>query len=314
MTRALILGVNGQDGSYLAEELLARGHEVTGVGRQAASRWVDPCCFRYVTLDIANHSALDELLETLRPHVIYHLAAMHGPAGHAYEAVWRDALSVNLGALHVCLEHLRTRTPNSRLFYPSSLKAFGGRPPPLISEETPRVSDCLYGVTKNAGYDLIHYYRARHASWVTLGFFFNHDSPRRPENYFLPRLAARLAAQRKGIEAPTLATLDFWCDWGNSQEFMALVADLMQEQHPDDLIFATGQPMHAAALANRLARALGIGGTSAPPAGQPPFRADVSRMIAVLGRAPRQGAFEVATWILRERYGISIDTMAEATP
>ena len=283
------------------------------MGRQTASRWVDPSRFRYVTLDIADHSALDELLKTLRPHVIYHLAALHGPAGHAYEAVWRDALAVNLGALHVCLEHLRTRTPNARLFYPSSLKAFGSRPPPLISEETPRVSDCLYGVTKNAAYDLIHYYRAHHASWVSLGFFFNHDSPRRPKNYFLPRLAARLAAQRKGIDAPTLATLDFWCDWGSSREFMELVADLMQKQHPDDLIFATGQPIHAAALADRLARALGLSGTSASPAGEPPFRAEVGRMTAVLGRAPLQGAFEVAGRILRERYGISTDESAKAT-
>jgi GDPmannose 4,6-dehydratase len=313
VTSALILGVNGQDGSYLAEELLARGHEVTGVGRQAASRWVDPSRFRYVTLDIADHSALDSLLDSLRPQVIYHLAALHGPAGHAYEAVWRHALNVNLGTLHVCLEHLRARTPNARLFYPSSLKAFGSRPPLLITEETPRVSDCLYGITKNAAYDLIQYYRARHASWVSLGFFFNHDSPRRPENYFLPRLAARLAAQRMGTEGPTLAALDFWCDWGNSREFMELVADLMEEQRPDDLIFATGRPMHAAALADRLARGLGLSGGSAPPGGEPPFRADVGRLIAVLGRAPRQGAFEVATWILRERYGISIHAKAEAT-
>jgi GDPmannose 4,6-dehydratase len=310
---ALILGVNGQDGSYLAEELLARGQDVTGAGRQAASRWVAPSRFRYVTLDIADHLALDGLLDTLRPQVIYHLAAIHGPAGHAYEVLWHDTLAVNLASLHVCLEHLRTRTPGARLFYPSSLKAFGSHPPLSINEKTPRVSGCLYGITKNAAYDLIQYYRTHHNLWVSLGFFFNHDSPRRPENYFLSRLAARLAAQRSGKEGPILATLDFWCDWGNSKEFMELVADMMQVQHPNDLIFATGRPVHAAALAGRLDRAAGLSGGSAPPADEPPFRADVSRMVKVLGRAPRHGAFEVAAWILQERYGISIDARGGAS-
>jgi len=314
MTRALILGVNGQDGSYLAEELLARGREVTGVGRQAASRWVDPSCFRYVTLDIVNHSALDELLAALRPDVIYHLAVLHGPAGHAYEAVWRDALAVNLGALHVCLEHLRTRTPHARLFYPSSLKAFGSRPPQLITEETPRVSDCLYGVTKNAAYELICFYRRWHALWVSSGFFFNHDSPRRPGSFFLPRLAAWLAAKRQGSEAPTLATLDFWCDWGSSREFMGIVADQMQAEAPTDLVFATGRPVYAASLAGRLACAAKLQSSSPPAVGSPPFRADIRRMRALLGRAPDEGAFEVVAWILRERYGISLDSRSEIAP
>jgi GDPmannose 4,6-dehydratase len=308
---ALILGVNGQDGSYIAEELLTRGHKVTGVGRQTTSRWVDSHRFRYVTLDIADQRALDGLLDALRPQLIYHLAASHGPAGYVYEAVWRETVAVNLNALHVCLEHLRTRSPNARLFYPSSLKAFGSRPPVLISEETPRVSDCLYSVTKNAAYDLIKYYRGHHSLWVSVGFFFNHDSPRRSENYFLPRLAANLAAQRRGSAGPDLATLDFWCDWGSSREFVEIVADQMQQERPSDLIFATGRPIHAAVLAERLRRAAGLSFVSQSPHGEPPFRADLGRMIEALGRAPKEGAFEVAAWILRERYGISIDTEAE---
>jgi GDPmannose 4,6-dehydratase len=314
MKVALVLGVNGQDGSYLAEELLARGHEVTGVGRETTSRWVDPKRFRYLELNIGDHSALDGALDALRPQAIYHLAAVHGPAGHPYEAVWRDALAVNLAALHVCLEHLRTRSPDARLFYPSSLKAFGSHPPPQINEETPRVSDCLYGITKNAAYDLIRFYRTWHALWVSSGFFFNHDSPRRPENFFLPRLAAGLAAKRQGSEAPTPTTLDFWCDWGSSREFMGLVADLMQGEAPTDLVFATGRPVYAAALAGRLARAAGLQDSSPPAAGDPPFCADLRRIRAMLGRAPQEDAFEVAAWILRERYGITLSSGSEVVP
>jgi GDPmannose 4,6-dehydratase len=314
VVRSLILGVNGQDGSYLAEELLERGDEVTGVGRQSESRWVDPSRFRYISLDIADYSKLDMLLDALRPEAIYHLAASHGPAGHVYETVWRDALAVNLGTLHVCLEHLRARAPDARLFYPSSLKAFGDNPPPVITEEAARVSDCLYGVTKNAAYDLMQYYRARHNCWASVGFFFNHDSPRRPDNYFLPRLAANLAAQRRGsADGPSLSRLDFWCDWGDAREFMQIVADLMRGRQPHDLVFATGRPIHAATLADRLARAIGLNGGAVPAAEQPPFRADVKRMISVIGRPPQRDGFDVAAWILRERFGIEVNPRAKAT-
>jgi GDPmannose 4,6-dehydratase len=312
MVKSLILGVNGQDGSYLAEQLLCRGHDVTGVGRQALSRWVDPSRFRYVPLDIMNYAALDQLLDALRPEQIYHLAASHGPAGHTYETVWREALTVNLGTLHVCLEHLRSRPLETRLFYPSSLKAFGSHPPPVIAEQSPRVSDCLYSVTKNAACDLVQYYRTHHHCRASVGFFFNHDSPRRPDTYFLPRLAAKLAAKLQGTDGPALATLDFWCDWGDAREFMGLVAELMQRQQPDDLVFATCKPLFAATLADCLSRAMGLGGGSIAPASQPPFRADVSRMISVLGRSPRRDGLDVARWILRDSYGIEINPRADA--
>jgi len=175
MASALILGVNGQDGSYLAECLLTRGFAVLGVGRQAASRWVEAPGFRYAAIDLADAMALDELLVAEKPDEIYHLAAVHGPAGYPYEAIWQSALAVNLGALHVCLEHIRTRAKLSRLFYASSVKVFGENPPAVIDEETPRVSDCLYGITKNAAFDLVRYYRARYDVWGSVGIFSNHD-------------------------------------------------------------------------------------------------------------------------------------------
>lgn len=308
MKTALVLGVNGQDGSYLAEVLIARGFAVTGAGRQAASRWVDPGRFRYVMLDVGDAAALDALLAELRPDEIYNMAAVHGSAGYAYEAGWREALAINVGSVHTCLEHMRRRSPQTRLFYPSSLKAFGAHPPERIDETTPRISDCLYSITKNAATDLIHYYRAQHGAWACVGYYFNHDLPRRPESYFLPRLAARLAAQlgQRG-EAPDVATLDFWCDWGSSREFMELTADLLQADHPSDVIFATGQPMHAAILATELAKAAGLAPLpAAAPSGKPPFRADVGKLRDVVGKVPRDHAFEVAAWILRERHGISL--------
>ncbi|MGB7599404.1 MAG: GDP-mannose 4,6-dehydratase, partial [Candidatus Sulfotelmatobacter sp.] len=249
-----MLGVNGQDGSYLAEVLIARGYAVTGAARQASSRWVDPTRFRYTALDVSGVARLDQLLSEVRPDEIYHMAAIHGSAGRAYEADWREALALNVGSVHTCLEHMRRHCPETRLFYPSSVKAFGANPPPVIDEKTPRVSDCLYGITKNAAAELIHYYRARHGIFAAIGYYFNHDSPRRSDSYFLPRLAGRIAAQPGQREdAPEIATLDFWCDWGSSGEFMELTADLLQTDSACDAIFATGRPVYATALAADLA-------------------------------------------------------------
>jgi GDPmannose 4,6-dehydratase len=252
---------------------------------------------------------LDQLLATEKPDEIYHLAAVHGPAGYAYEAVWQAALAVNLGTLHTCLEHIRTRTGHARLFYASSLKAFCEHPPAVIDEETPRVSNCLYSITKNAAFDLVRYYREHHGVWGCVGFFSNHESPRRADSFFLPRLVTWLAGQVRGTAAPAPASLDFWGDWGSSREFMALAADLLRVADPTDLMFATGQPVYAAELAARLAHSLGLAAPQVTSTGASPRRIEIGRMSAVLGRVPEHGAIAVAYWILRERHGLVPDSV-----
>src|SRR5262245_40530288 len=108
MTISLVLGVNGQDGSYLAEILLSRGHQVVGVGRQPNSRYIQPCQnFRYVPTDIGDETALTRVLEQRRPEFIFHFAAIHGSAGFNYEARAGEAHRVNLASVLVCLEYLR---------------------------------------------------------------------------------------------------------------------------------------------------------------------------------------------------------------
>ncbi|MGA2880619.1 MAG: GDP-mannose 4,6-dehydratase [Bryobacteraceae bacterium] len=305
-TSALVLGVNGQDGSYIADVLIERGDRVTGVGRQAASRWVDPAHFHYVQLDAADAATLDGLLSRVMPDQIYHMAAVHGSAGHAYEEVWRQALALNVGSVHTCLEHMRLRSPSTRLFYPSSVKVFGNPPPAEIDEATPRVGSCLYSITKNAATELIHYYRAHHDCWACVGYYFNHDSPRRPDNYFLPRLTAQIAASLQRAVAPGVATLDFWCDWGSSREFMELTVDLLGLDVPHDVVMATGRPVYAADLARVLAESVGA---ELPPlphrtVNTPPVRARLEGLQSAIGRVPRNGALDVASWILADRQGL----------
>ena len=306
MSSALILGVNGQDGSYIAEVLLERCFKVLGVGRQAASRWVEGTGFSYIQLDAEDPDALNSVLSDTMPDRIFHMAAVHGSSGYAYEGIWRKALALNVGSVHTCLEHMRLRSPATRLFYPSSLKVFGNPPPAEIDETTPRVASCLYSITKNAATDLIDYYRTCHGSWACVGYYFNHDSPRRPDNYFLPRLTTQIVASLRGnLAVPCVKALDFWCDWGSSREFMELTADLMELDVPRDVVIATGQPVYAGDLARALAKLVGAPPPPVRPTQKaPPVRARLEGLYRAIGRLPRKGALDVACWILSDRHAL----------
>ena len=316
MTTDLILGSNGQDGSYLAEVLLGQGHDVIGVARQAQSRWVSHRRFRHVKLDLAAADGLTPLLQETTPSRIYALAAVHGSSGYDYEPNWRDALNVNVGSIHTCLEHIRSRDPDTRLFMASSLKAFGDVSAAVIDESTPRISSCLYGITKNAASELIDYYRSRHGVWASISYFFNHDSPRRPVDYFLPRLVAQLAAHLHGEpETAPVWTLDFWCDWGSSLEFMSAVASLLELDAPNDVVMASGVAIYGADLALTLSEIAGVEPgdwvRAKEPVSthqvrmEPPFRVRLDGLNSLVG-TPKSDGLDVALWILRERHGIDL--------
>jgi GDPmannose 4,6-dehydratase len=315
VTTAIILGSNGQDGAYLSEVILERGYSVVGVARQHKPRWVTHPAFRHVELDVGDHVALDTLLAEIMPTEIYALAAVHGSSGFAYEPVWNRALTVNVGAVHTCLEHLRRRALQDRLFVASSLKAFGNPSPAVIDEETPRLSTCLYSITKNAATDLVAYYRLRHGVSAVVGYLFNHDSPRRKQDFFLPTLVAQLAAHLKGQAPPeAVATLEFWCDWGSSREFMEAIADIMQNSDPQDVVIASGVPVYAMDLVEALATAASspterwLKVASRPPHAPPPvpYRARLHRLRGLIGRTLPSDGLDVALWILRERHSISL--------
>src|SRR5262249_10655383 len=185
-----VLGVNGQDGSFLAGALLGRGHEVVGVGRNPVSRYVSPSAkFRYVQLDLRQGEDLARLVQDVAPDFAFHAAAVHSPSGYQYEPVGRDMLAVNVSALHVLLEHARARAPGLRIVYAGSSKIF---PPPLkgvLDETTAASVSCLYSIGKIAARDLIFHYRKHHGIAATNLILFNHESVRRPPQYLWPTLA-----------------------------------------------------------------------------------------------------------------------------
>jgi GDPmannose 4,6-dehydratase len=289
-----VLGVNGQDGSYLAETLLQRGHEVVGIGRDAASRYVPPLeRFRYVPLDLRDVESLRRLVEETEPDYAFHAAAVHGASGFQYEELWRDMLAVNVATLHVLLEYARTSRRSLRVVYAGSSKIFPAPLSGVIDETTPARASCLYSIGKIASRDLIMQYRARHGICATNLILFNHDSVRRPAQFFLPTIVRSIS---RALERPESSfevnTLDFRIDWSAAEELMQIAADIAERCDEEEFVLASGTTWVGREAVHHLFRRYGLDGerhcreTSPRTDPGPEFRVSLERLERAIGRRP----------------------------
>ncbi|HWY61226.1 MAG TPA: GDP-mannose 4,6-dehydratase [Rhizomicrobium sp.] len=300
MTTALVLGANGQDGSYLSEILCARGQDVVGVGRQPRPRWpVSSGKYRYQTCDISDTDTLQAILRLVSPDIVFHFAAIHGAAGFDYESVWREVQLVNTVSVHAVLEYIRGEKPSCGLVYASSAKVFGAPLPARISETTPRKSSCIYSITKNAGHALIDYYRARHAAKASVLYLFNHESPRRAPEFFIPRLAEALKRALLDGGKSEIYSLDFCCDWGDAREYMEIAADIAERALGEDFVLATGKTWTGREMAGQLFARHGLDladhliETAPASSMQSLYQASNAKLRARLGRAPMRSILDV---------------------
>jgi GDPmannose 4,6-dehydratase len=294
MPRSLILGVNGQDGSYLAEALCGRGHEVVGIGRAPVGLYCRPSAgFRYVQCDLRDPEALAAILAACDPDYAFHCAAVHGSAGFQYEPVGRDLLAVNTMALHVLLEHARTSRRNLRVLYAGSAKMFPAPLSGLIDESTPVRATCLYSISKIASREMLSYYRSKHNVDATNMVFFTHDSPRRPISYFLPKMAHAISrAKLDHNYKEHVATLDFRNDWSHAAEVMDIVADVAMVSGVPEVVIASGQSWHGRAAARHLFSCFGLDAdrhlverlASVDPG--PEFKVGLELLETTIGRRP----------------------------
>lgn len=242
MKKALVLGVNGQDGSFLAELLASRGYFVIGADIQNSSALLPGNSkYTYEKLDLCNTAAFDKYLKHYRPDVIFHFAAVHGSAGTIYETIWQDMLLVNMGSVQVILEYLRLIAPQSVFIYANSAKVFGPVYPQKITENSPKQSSCLYTVTKMGASDLIAYYRKKYGSRSSNIYLFNHESQRRAEGFFISKITNILVKSLKNPDyQESVFTLDFECDWGSAKEYMDIAIDISEKAAGEDFVLGTG--------------------------------------------------------------------------
>jgi GDPmannose 4,6-dehydratase len=257
--RALITGITGQDGSYLAELLLGKGYEVHGLVRSGHLGHVEP--IRHVlTLhrgDLADETSLRAALDAARPDEIYNLAALSSVA-YSWEEPVRTGDTSGLGAVRL-LEAVRAAAPNAHVFQASSNEVFGRSDRPVQDETTPLRPVSPYGAAKAYAQTMTASYREGHGMFCCSGILFNHESPRRGMQFVTRKIAWHAAAIKRG-EAVTLALGNTTSqrDWGFAGDYVEAMWLMLQQHKPDDFVLATGRPHTVQDFVERAFARLGL--------------------------------------------------------
>jgi len=250
--KALITGITGQDGSYLAELLLAKGYEVHGIIRRSSSInterldsiYQDPHQpARRLFLhygDLTDGSALNQILRTIHPDEIYHLGAQsHVRVSFDIPEYTGDV--TGLGTLRI-LEAIRETGVKTRFYQASSSEMFGKVQAVPQTETTPFYPRSPYGCAKVFSYWLTVNYREGYNMFACNGILFNHESPRRGETFVSRKISRAVARIKAGIDQNLyLGNLEAQRDWGYAPEYVEAMWLMLQQETPDDYVVATGE-------------------------------------------------------------------------
>ncbi|MBI2094381.1 MAG: GDP-mannose 4,6-dehydratase, partial [Candidatus Omnitrophica bacterium] len=246
---ALITGITGQDGSYLAEFLLNKGYSVHGVVRRVALE--DPGHrmgrIQHILKDLHLHVAslesptgMSQLLKQVKPDELYHLAA-NSFVGYSLEEEV-STLHTNITSTHAVLSSVREVCPGTRVYFAGSSEMFGRAKAYPQNEATPFHPRSAYGISKCSGFFLTQSYRESYGLFAVSGILFNHESPRRGFEFVTRKISSHVALIASGKEATLrLGNLDARRDWGHAQRYVEAIWLMMQTKEPQDYVIATGQ-------------------------------------------------------------------------
>jgi len=254
MKTALITGITGQDGSYLAEQLLERHYMVHGLVRRSSSFNTDRIEHLYQDpheedrrlilhyADLTEPSRLVKLIYELRPDEIYHLGAQ-SHVRVSFDTPEYTTEATGMGAVRL-LEAIRETGVETRFYQASSSEMFGSAPPPQ-SETTPFHPRSPYAVAKVAAFWITVNYRESYGMFCTNGILFNHESPRRGETFVTRKITRALARIKAGLQQKLyLGNLDAQRDWGLASDYTEAMWRMLQVDEPGDFVIATGE-MHS---------------------------------------------------------------------
>ena len=244
--RALITGITGQDGSYLAELLLEKGYDVYGITRRASTENVERIghLIDRVTLlqgDLLDPSSLDAALRAARPAEVYNLAAQSFVPTSWNQPVL-TAEFTGVGVTRV-LEAIRSVDPQIRFYQASSSEMYGKVREVPQTEETPFHPRSPYGVAKAYGHYITVNYRESFGLFAVSGILFNHESPRRGLEFVTRKISDGVARIKLGLaDELTLGNLDAERDWGYAGDYVDAMWRMLQQDEPTDYVVATGEP------------------------------------------------------------------------
>ena len=272
MPTALITGITGQDGSYLAEFLLDKGYQVHGIIRRASTFNTDRIDHIYedphtddarLTLhygDLTDGSQLARLIRTIEPDEIYNLAAQSHVAVSFQQPEYTGNVD-GLGAIRL-LEAVRDSGIATRMYQAGTSEMFGGAPAPQ-SEDTPFEPRSPYAAAKVYAYWMVRNYREAYDMYAATGILFNHESPRRGGTFVTRKITQALARIVAGTQDRLyLGNLDSVRDWGHARDYVRAMWLMLQADEPNDFVIGTGE---AHTVREFLAAAFGIVGLDWEP-------------------------------------------------
>ncbi|HXT62475.1 MAG TPA: GDP-mannose 4,6-dehydratase [Pyrinomonadaceae bacterium] len=247
--KALITGITGQDGSYLAELLLAKGYEVHGLVRRVALE--DPQrrfnriqhLLDKITVHPASLESYPSIFRVVSQHQFdecYHLAAQSFVAESFADGF--STMNTNINGTHYMLAALRELQPQCRFYFAGSSEMFGKVREVPQTETTPFHPRSPYGISKVAGFDLTRNYREAYDMFCVSGILFNHESPRRGFEFVTRKITAGVARIKSGLQdVIRLGNLEARRDWGHAKDYVRAMHLMLQQDEPDDFVAASGQ-------------------------------------------------------------------------
>ncbi len=262
MKRALITGVAGQDGSYLAEFLLAKGYEVHGVCRHGETP-VDHRVHVHM-LDLRESHALAHAIRDIQPDECYHLAAHHRSSSATSKAMDqteedRITFETNLGSTVAILQTLAEMNSACRIFIAASCHVFGNTTQTPQTERTPFAPANLYGITKAASMMLARTFRRQTGLFACSGILYQHESPLRGPAFLSSRIVRAAVETSRGHAKPLhLGDVDASVDWGFAGDYVRAMHRMLQADTPEDFIIASGKPHRIRDFAEIAFRRVGL--------------------------------------------------------
>jgi len=247
---ALITGITGQDGSYLAELLLSKGYEVHGIVRRVALEdeirrfWRIRKILNDITLhsgSVDSYARIFNILQKVKPDEIYHLSAQ-SYVGYSFEDEF-STLNTNINGAHYMLSAAKEFVDkNVKFYFAASSEMFGKVKETPQNENTPFNPRSSYGISKMTGYHLTKNYREAYKLHASNGILFNHESPRRGFEFVTRKISSSVARIKKGLQKKLkLGNIKSMRDWGHAKDYVEAMWLMLQQNNPGDYVIGTGQ-------------------------------------------------------------------------
>ena len=246
---ALITGITGQDGSYLAEFLLKKNYKVHGLVRRVALEdenhrlWRIRHLVQKITLHAASlesYASLVKIIQRIKPTEVYHLGAQ-SYVDYSFKDEF-STLNTNINGTHYILSALKEFSPKSKFYFAASSEMYGKVLQSPQNEKTPFYPRSVYGISKVAGYDLTRNYRDAYNMFCCNGILFNHESPRRGFEFVTRKITHAVARIKYGLQKDLkLGNIDAKRDWGHASDYVEAMWLMLNNKKPKDYVISTGK-------------------------------------------------------------------------